>query len=290
MLHILCIILITCILGWQRVCSSAETMRAISFPPKAVGTFSYRYHGKEVTLPAAGTISVPENSKERTLHISYDSSDNLNFLQKLRPDDLDQLDLHDTAVTDDGCKLLPHLSRLYVVQLAGDDVGDQCIEPLTALPKLEYLDLQLTRVTDPSTIPLARLPLRYLNLSRTRITDSGVMNLANSTITILYLTQDKITDRACDALRKMQLENLELDQTYVTDVGVEKLAGMKHLSRLHLRNNPKITDASIPALSKLPLAELDIGRTGISEAGLLRLRRNLPHCKILHDQSWIHDR
>jgi uncharacterized membrane protein len=69
-------------------------------------------------------------------------------------------------------------------------------------------------------------------------------------------------------LLKANLQWLDLGGTKVTDVGVAHVAGMKHLTRLHLEHTA-ITDASLACITKLRHLEyLNLYGTAVTDAGL----------------------
>jgi len=259
-----------------------EPHRSISFPEKGVGTLSFKYRERHFRVPARGNVSVPVDAQEDWLTVSYDAGEKPEFLLALKPDDLYALNLSNTAANDGTCKFLHRLSGLVNLNLGYSDVGDDGVKQLAALPNLRDLDLQATRITDASAATLSHLHPDRLVLSRTTITDAMVAALAHSDLKTIELTQDAITDRTFGSLRSMShLKKAYLESTPITDAGFRKLAGMKSLRELDLRNDPHITDASVSVLSTLTgLKDLDVRRSGITAAGVQRLQNALPHCRI----------
>lgn len=275
-------------LCWQASMAIAEEpQRVISFPEKAVGTVFYFYGGSQINVPARGRVTIPAGAQRRSLQVSYDEGERPQFLLTLKPDDLEGLDLSNTAADDRSCACLTHLSGLKEINLGFTDIGDECVKQLTVLANLRELDLQATRITDKSAGELARMHLNWLCVGRTKITDAFVAGLKHSNIGWLRLTQVGITDRVFDTLRAMpDLYTIDLDTTPVTDAGLKRLAGDKSLLQLCLHSDPKITDASIDALATLSgLRVLDVGASGITPGGLAKLQKKLPHCRMSERKS-----
>ena len=60
---------------------------------------------------------------------------------------LENLDLHQTAITDSGLKILENHPTLEELDLMDTQISDAGLASLARMPKLRYLDLEGTRIT-----------------------------------------------------------------------------------------------------------------------------------------------
>lgn len=108
-------------------------------------------------------------------------------------------------ITDQQAALLAPLSeQLYDLNLANTKVTDEGLKALEGMKNLHRLHLEKTAVTDAGLAHLKGLGnLEYLNLYSTSVTDEGLNNLNGlSSLKNLYLWQSKVTDAGADALRQ----------------------------------------------------------------------------------------
>jgi hypothetical protein len=88
------------------------------------------------------------------------------------------LDLHGSALTDDGLSCLRSLTRVENIQLRGTKVTDVGLGQLEGFASLALLDISETGVSDAGLNRLKLLPhLEWLNLRGSRVTDVGVRSL-----------------------------------------------------------------------------------------------------------------
>ncbi|MGI6417186.1 MAG: leucine-rich repeat domain-containing protein [Thermoguttaceae bacterium] len=130
---------------------------------------------------------------------------------------------------------------------------------LNHAPKLEYLNLAYTQITDEALCELRRVPkLQGISLEGTRIGDLRLDRLAKLT----------------------HLESLTLDGTDVTDKGLRHLAELKSLCVLCLTHTA-ITDAGLEWLGRLEnLQRLELKNTRATEAGVNCLKQRLPNLTV----------
>ncbi len=90
-----------------------------------------------------------------------------------------ELRLHSTQVTDSGLRHLASLKNLEVLALSGClGVGDPGLKNLAAHQKLEYLNLNHTSVSDAGMKHLASIKsLKHVQLGQTKVTAAGVREL-----------------------------------------------------------------------------------------------------------------
>jgi hypothetical protein len=168
--------------------------------------------------------------------------------------DLEELDLQDAMVNDNG---LVHLSKLH---------------------KLRRLNLLKTspsgKITDSGLAHLKHLQSLVDLQIPSGITDIGIEHLAKlDLLKKVNLWGDGITDKSMAALSKMKsLETLDISSRNITDAGMEQLARCPNLKSLSLQNTP-ITNVSLTHLAKLKtLNSLNFWNTKITGKSLSALK------------------
>lgn len=155
------------------------------------------------------------------------------------------------------------------------DVGDDSLKLLGEWPKLQYLDLSETRVTDRGVRDLRGLRLLGdLNLNGTQVTGDCISQLP-PTLGGLQLAGTAITDASLAKLAPLPLNwYLNLCDTAIGNSGVANLRGLRGLQFLYL-SGTRITDAALATLAKNQkrLAHLELSGTAITSAGLAHLAR-----------------
>jgi len=189
-----------------------------------------------------------------------------------------------------GDVLHPTFSIVY----STPEVGDEDLEHLAGLGKLEHLNLFGTKVTDaglahltetnPTGLTLSETQvtdnglkhlkglsgLERLSLQRVNITDAGLLHLKGLTnLRFLELSGTQVTDTGLMHLEELtELKGLSLDETRVTGIGLKHC---KELRSLEL-SNTQITDAALSHLKALTkLNNLGLSRTQVSDRGLQNL-------------------
>ena len=96
-------------------------------------------------------------------------------------DNLAQLDLAKTKVTDDGLSVLSGMPRLARLDLHSTEVGDGALKHLSGLTELRYLNLYDTEVTDAGLDALSGLKnLEGLYLWQSKVTEAGIKKLQSN--------------------------------------------------------------------------------------------------------------
>ena len=81
-----------------------------------------------------------------------------------------KLDLRETIITDEGCRIIAEFSNLVELNLRGCQIGDEGALRFAELSKLQTLNLGNSRVTKEAVAPLLKLPaLEYLNVWQTSV-------------------------------------------------------------------------------------------------------------------------
>lgn len=134
------------------------------------------------TTTAAGAQSAPLQNTP-LLHVDFltgVSRCNDASVAALAPikDNIAQLDLARTGVTDEALKSAATMPNLVHLDLRNTKVTDKGLEVLTKLKYLTYLNLFGTQVTDASVATLAKIKsLKHVYFYETQVTDNGVKQL-----------------------------------------------------------------------------------------------------------------
>jgi hypothetical protein len=149
---------------------------------------------------------------------------------------LEDLNLFESGLTDEGLKLMKHFPDLRSVQMGHTKVTDAGLKHLENLTQLEYVGLRENHITDAGLVHLRKLTnLTGLYLGGTKVTNAGLKHLTGMTkMNYLRLYDVVVTDAGLDHLVGMtMLEQLELWGTKVTSAGVDRL--QKALPKLQIR-------------------------------------------------------
>ena len=127
---------------------------------------------------------------------------------------------------------------------------DQVRRLLRQAPRLDYLNLAFTDVSDDALCDLSGTPgLRTVCVSGTRVGDLGLRHLTKlKNLEVLYLGGTKVTDDGLRCLADVRsLRKLSLRNTAVTDAGLEWLGSLDRLEELLLAN-PGVTNEGVSRL------------------------------------------
>lgn len=192
---------------------------------------------------------------------------------------LEELDLHNTRVTDAGVRHLADMRTLRKLCLLYSGVTDEGVRHLANLRDLEEIDLGGTRVTDDGVRHFAALTeLRLLNLRITGVSDDGVRHLAALTkLRALDLLNTGVGDEGVRHLAVLtDLCALDLGGTRVGDDGVRHFAALCSLQYLNL-SGTKITGNAFGGIPALPqLERLDLSYNDDVGDELFRYLRRVP--------------
>jgi Leucine-rich repeat (LRR) protein len=202
-----------------------------------------------------------------------------------KPEDITELYLAYTSVTDEGLKHLAGLKNLSKLDLAGTEVTgaglkhltnlrelglqhtkmtDAGLETIAGIKSLTTLNLEFVQVTDAGIKHLAGLPnLTDLNLVNTQVTDAGLVPLAGvTTLTSLALPRG-VTDGGLKRLAPLKnLTTLDLSTTQVKGYDLKSLSGLKHITTLglNLRETGLRSVAAVGLLHAIPQASAADGK------------------------------
>ncbi len=133
----------------------------------------------------------------------------------------------DAIVMRDDLRALSRVGSVKWLALDGfEDIGDEHLDYIARLTRLERLYLARTAVSDAGLRHLSGLAnLRYLSLAGTGITDAGLTHLRSlGKLEMLELCETAVSDAGIVELNRLKkLGNLYLYKTRVTKKGLEQL-------------------------------------------------------------------
>lgn len=219
-----------------------------------------------------------------------------------------ELDLHDSRITNAGMAHVPALPAVTVLNIAGTRIAGEGLEPIGRMQNLESLTLDRVPAQDDGFAHVGKaVELRELSANGLPISDQAVLSLKDlSRLEVLRLGNNtRLLGREFSALlaagafphlrvlqvdgsgfgyyglndvgRLKGLEELSAMNCEVGDAALPLIAGCTSLRVLRLGNN-RITDAGLKTVPRLRnLEELDLGgNVGVTDAGLAALRSAKP--------------
>jgi len=159
--------------------------------------------------------------------------------------------------TIEGLKHLSNLIKLKTLTLEWLPEGTKAIEIIAGLPKLSYLELHTTDVTNEDIIPLKKSNLTELNIGGKNITGDALEHVGKivtlENLMLGHVNTQKITD---DSLKYIQglpnLKRLTLKATEVTENGLAYLEPLKALKKLQLKREMCNSAAAQALKAKIP--------------------------------------
>lgn len=184
-----------------------------------------------------------------------------------------RLTLRCPNVTNEGLECLPYLTDLHNVCLIEVKLTDTGLSHLSKLPKLAFLRLDHTGISDADLrlLPSFDGNLEELNLKEPGITDQGLEPLTKCyNLKRLFLRGAKITDEGLLTLSQApQLAVLDVSKTGITDDGLRHLKNFPLLRFLDL-DETKVTGSGFKHLQAVPsLLFLRVGGEQLKEQELL---------------------
>ncbi|XP_031108758.1 toll-like receptor 13 isoform X3 [Ipomoea triloba] len=179
------------------------------------------------------------------------------------------------CIVDSDMKSLAGLVNLKQLQTPCVNITDSGVFYLKGLRKLVLLNMEGCHITAACLDYLSDLPsLQYLNLCRSSLKDAGCekFSTALGNLEVLNIGYNDITDECLTHLQGLtKLESLNLDSCRIGDDGLANLAGLVNLKNLELSDN-KIESDGIQHLSGLTnLEDLNLSFTLVTEDGLRNL-------------------
>lgn len=191
------------------------------------------------------------------------------MLAALPLEELTELDLSGSAVTDQGLAVLRRATQLERISLAGTRITDQGVEHLRACERLQRVDLQHTQTGDGALRSLAGRPALADLRTGERVTDAGLGLLREFPVfrswqggeVVMGLTspdagpnhlllRGAITDRGMRTIAGLEgvfALNIDARELPITGDGVAALVALPHLGWLAV----DATDATMPSIARM---------------------------------------
>jgi Leucine-rich repeat (LRR) protein len=234
---------------------------------------------------ARGAVPVPADAK-LSLDLSYQGAQDSSSLAKLRPGPLVSVNcLNLDNMNDESVKNIAQLPGLLQLRLTETDITDKGLASICHAKDLTDLDLAATGITLGGLQQLGvPASLRRLRLDLDNLADSPCSFLTPlKELRSLALHRCNISDQALKTIAKLNnLVSLNVSQNpRVTDAGMQYLLGMKNLHYLDL-SETGITKKAFVQFKKMPrLLKIDLNFCKIDHADLLKLKEEMPDCKII---------
>ena len=160
-----------------------------------------------------------------------------------------------------GLKHLTNLTKLKTLTVEWLPKGTEAIEIIAELPKLSYLELHTTQVTNIDLMPLKNTQLTGLNIGGENITGEALKHIGHIvTLENLMLGHVNIQNVTDDSLKDIQglsnLKRLTLKGTEVTENGLANLENLKSLKKLQLKKEMCKSEAAKALKLKIPCLKI----------------------------------
>jgi hypothetical protein len=187
---------------------------------------------------------------------------------------LDRIMLNDTGISPAGLKPLSALPRLRDLEVDVTDIDDVALVNMSLIPNLEELTLSpyALNVTKPLDIGGFRR-LRKLRVYIAPLEVGASEWIGSLPIQVLDVSLSPVGDELLNAMGNMQrLEELDLGETRVTDAGLQSLIQLPRLRSISLWRTG-VTDVGLVHIGQIKsLERLNLGETGVTDKGLEALR------------------
>lgn len=194
-----------------------------------------KYFGK-----AKGTVRLPAGAWV-VLRTALIIPERFATIRTLHSNDLQEIDLSDSNVTDNDLESLRALTGLNALSLGRTYISDNGLKPLSLLHNLQTLDLSASRIKG--------LGFRHIGLLKSLRT--------------VELDQCSILTFA--ELQCPQLQRLTARNAHLSDRVLSSLPKQPQLTDLCLNNNPELDDSAFKYLRNCPaLANLELADTGVT--------------------------
>jgi hypothetical protein len=198
-------------------------------------------------------------------------------------DQLEDLVLNGTSITDAGVRYLPRFLRLRRLLLGSTRVTDASLSDVAALANLEVLELSQTEITDKGIFALGDLrKLKYLGLADTSISNEGLCSLMElKKLQELRLSRSRVTDAGLECVGRLHALNvLVLNGTDVSDDGLAHLSGLNRLQSLCL-SGTNVTDKGLLEWNvPTTVIHIDVTNTEVTVEAAASLKRIIPELVI----------
>ncbi|MFP6667834.1 MAG: protein kinase [Pirellulales bacterium] len=217
---------------------------------------------------------------------------------------LEQLDLSDSKVTDEGLSVLRELPDLWQLKLGGTKISDNGMNHVASLAQLRDLTLDKSMISDAALATICGLAaLENIFLADTAVTDSGVIQLThlkklrhvslfgtNVTIDGMFLLHSALPklvvrwdgkDLEPRAARNLIALGAEISLQTTVDDNLLKVAKTGDLPKGHFRikivdlsGNPKVDNRDLEPLTSLAhVVEVRLDGTSVTDDGVAGLAK-----------------
>ena len=204
---------------------------------------------------------------------NYDQGLSETAMEELRQNDVESINLTDSALNEEALQLLAQKKNLKNLEIArtisskAPTLTDEALRIIADCRTLEFIHLHGQDITDDGIRHLANLPnLKKLQLGGTKVTGRRLSELGK--LSWLRLDSTPVTDQAMGSIGYLEaLEQLYLDGTQISD------EGLKHLRPTHLRY----------------LRVLNLHNTQVTANGLAKLKKDFPNLAIGADKDVLEE-
>ncbi|KAH7623687.1 hypothetical protein NADE_008510 [Nannochloris sp. 'desiccata'] len=178
-----------------------------------------------------------------------------------------------SLLTDTSLKQLSSLQDLESLDLSDTAATNISMVAISRLPRIVNLNLSFTQVNDWGLERVSKAStLKRLNLDSRHVGDRGIGFISQlPNLEVLDLFGAGVTDAACAFLAKAtSLTSLEICSGVVTDTGVSHVSSLPKLRHLSLSQNWRVSNAAIPALMRLRgLTALNLSQTRVTSSAVV---------------------
>jgi len=271
-----------CALAWygQAISSTLRQRQLIRSVERLGGFVNYGEHGSDTGAHGFVCLGIfsDEPSAQCVTEVEFllgSTADDEVLRQLWR---LPNVELLRIESQDDLTGSMAHVAmmpKLKYLDLYNTHISEESFDHLHGMVMLRSLSFGGKSITDDDLRQLSAVPqLEVLTLDNTRVTGHGLAHLRNVTkLRVLLLAFTPLEDEALAHIANLeQLEYLSLTATNVTDDGVGRLVSLNRLKHLEL-DFTSVTDVVLEHLARMPhLETVCLEGTMVSKDGLDRLR------------------
>jgi eukaryotic-like serine/threonine-protein kinase len=240
----------------------------------------YSLDGLPLSADEAAWQTITRMARKTSFEFRGTRLTNRGLLAFLHRDDVTDLRVASTRISDEGIKSIAHLP-LTALDLGYTGVTNAGLKTISSTTTLRELHIDGLRITDNGLVPLLKLKvLSDLFVgSNFSLTDRSWFILSKmKSLEVLDLSRNETSEDGLTQLRSLPLlKKLNLSDMKITDKSGEVIGHCSHITSLSV-NHTQIGDAFVIALDPLALEHLELSGNRIDDKAL----RNLPNQKHLH--------
>lgn len=210
------------------------------------------------------------------------SATDLRYASELK--DLKSFIIYSCPVGDEIVSHLMSLPKLEYVVLWNSAITDRAVKQLSAKSSVERLGIGgNSKITDAAMTSIKNMPqLTLLSLGYTPVSDEGLKSVAELTnLKFLGVAETKITDEGLMNLKSLtSLTQLNIFGNQITSSGLQHITHLKQLKILDIHKT-SVNDMAIDHIAKLQaLTHLNAKETKVTAAGAAKIRTAIPLCNV----------